>query len=131
MTSTSLSLHWERMKRLAICSFGIKKLDFPKIKFSSNKQGIEENVSAIKKDQYLKTTNLLYEKANMKMHYSFISCGHLHLDQMRCSHWDLKILKTRMDKNLFCITQTRRIKGRSLLSMKNFMPKLWTLKRWK
>ena len=62
MTSTILSLHWERMKRLAICSFGIKKQDFPKIKFSSNKQGMEENVSAINKDQYLKDANLLYEK---------------------------------------------------------------------
>ena len=62
MTSTSLSLHWERMKRLAICSFGIKKQDFPKIKFSSNKQRREENVSAINKDQYLKAANLLYAK---------------------------------------------------------------------
>ena len=62
MTSTSLSLHRERMKRLAICSFGIKKQDFPKIKFSSNKQGREENVSAINKDQYLKAANLLYAK---------------------------------------------------------------------
>ena len=33
MASSSLSFHWERMKRLAICSFGIKKQDFPKIKF--------------------------------------------------------------------------------------------------
>ena len=62
MASSSLSLHWERMKRLAICSFGIKKQDFPKIKFSSNKQGREENVSAINKDQYLKAANLLYAK---------------------------------------------------------------------
>ena len=62
MASSSLSLHWERMKRLAICSLGIKKQDFPKIKFSSNKQGREENVSAINKDQYLKAANLLYEK---------------------------------------------------------------------
>ena len=29
--------------------------------FSSNKQGIEENVSAINKDQYLKAANLYYE----------------------------------------------------------------------
>ena len=60
MTSSSLSLHSERIKRLAICSFGIKKQDFPKIKFSSNKQGREENVSAFNKDQYLKAANLLY-----------------------------------------------------------------------
>ena len=62
MASSSLSLHWERMKLLAICSFGIKKQDFPKVKFSSNKQGREENVSDIKKDQYLKAANLLYAK---------------------------------------------------------------------
>ena len=62
MVSSSLSLHWERMKRLAICSFGIKKQDFPKIKFTSNKQGREDNVSAINKDQYLKAANLFYEK---------------------------------------------------------------------
>ena len=62
MASSKLSLHWERMKRLAICSFGIKKQDFPKIKFSSNKQGREENVSAINNDQYLKAANLLNAK---------------------------------------------------------------------
>ena len=49
------------MKRLAICSFVIKKEEFPKIKFSSNKKGEEENVSAIYKNQYLKAANLLYE----------------------------------------------------------------------
>ena len=48
------------MKRLAICSFGIKKQDFPKIKLSSNKQGREENVSAINKDQYFTAANILY-----------------------------------------------------------------------
>ena len=59
MTATSLSLNWERMKRIATCSYGIKKRDFPKIKFSSNKQGREENVSAINKDQYLEASKLL------------------------------------------------------------------------
>ena len=47
MTSSSLSKNWEGMKRLAICSFEIKKEEFPKTKFSSNKQGREVNVSAI------------------------------------------------------------------------------------
>ena len=47
------------MKRIATCSYGIKKRDFPKIKFSSNKQGREENVSAINKDQYLEASKLL------------------------------------------------------------------------
>ena len=50
------------MKRLAICSFGIKKEEFPKIKFSSNKQGREENASAVNKNHNLKAANLLYEK---------------------------------------------------------------------
>ena len=59
MTATSLSLNWERMKRIATCSYGIKKRDFPKIKFSSNKQGREENVSAINKDQFLEASKLL------------------------------------------------------------------------
>ena len=54
------------MKRLAICSFGIKKEEFPKIKLSSNKQGGEENISAINKNQYLKAANLLYEKEEFK-----------------------------------------------------------------
>ena len=130
MTSTSLSLHWERMKRLAICSFGIKKQDFPKIKFSSNKQG-RRMFQLFTKINTLKLQIFFMQKAILKMHYSFISCGLMHLDQMKCSHWDLKIFKTKMDKNLFCFTQTKRIKGRSLLSLKNFMPKLWTLKRWK
>ena len=61
-TSSGLSSDWERMKRVSICSFGIKKEDFPKIKFSSSKQGREENVSAINTNQYLKAANLLYEK---------------------------------------------------------------------
>ena len=50
------------MKRLEICWFGIKKEEFLKIKFSSNKQGREENVSATNKNQYLKAANLFYEK---------------------------------------------------------------------
>ena len=62
MTSTSLSLNWERMKRVAYCSYGIKRGEFPKAKFSSNKQGREENVSAISKDQYLEASKLLYEQ---------------------------------------------------------------------
>ena len=50
------------MKRLAICSFGIKKQNLPKIKFSGNKQKRKENISAISKDQYLKAANILYAK---------------------------------------------------------------------
>ena len=62
MTSTSLSLNWERMKRVVYCSYEIKKGEFPKIEFFSNKQGREENVSAINKDQYLEASKLLYEQ---------------------------------------------------------------------
>ena len=50
------------MKRVAYCSYGIKKEIFPKIKLSSNKQGREENVSAINKDQYLEASKLHYEQ---------------------------------------------------------------------
>ena len=38
MKSSCLSKNWERIKWLAMCSFGIKKEETPKIKFSSNKQ---------------------------------------------------------------------------------------------
>ena len=54
------------MKRLAICSYGIKKEESPKIKFASNKQGKEENISAINKNQYLKAANLLYLKGEFE-----------------------------------------------------------------
>ena len=62
MAKSSLSLQWERIKRLATCSFGIQKNEFSKIKFSSCKQGREENISAINKDLYLKAVNILNEK---------------------------------------------------------------------
>ena len=40
LISTSLSLHWERMKRLAICSFGLKSKIFQKSSFQGiNKEG--------------------------------------------------------------------------------------------
>ena len=105
MASSSLSLRWERMKRLTICSFDIKKQDFQAIK----KEG-RRMFQLLTKINTLKLQIFFMQKANMKMHYSFISCGLLHLGQMRCSHGDLKILKIKMDKNLFCIMQTRRIK---------------------
>ena len=112
MASTSLSLHWERMKRLAISSFGIKKQDFPKIKFSSNKQGREENVSAINKDQYLKAANLLYEKGQYEDALLIHIMWSLATQQMRCSHWDLKILKTKMgQKSVLYYKKWRTIEG--------------------
>ena len=86
MASSNLSLNWERMKRLAICSFGIKKQDFPKIKFSRNIKERRRMFQLLTKINTLKLQIFFMKKANMKMHYSFISCGLLHLDQMRCSH---------------------------------------------
>ena len=38
MASSSLSLYWERSKRLAICSFSIKKQDFIFLKNQNFKQ---------------------------------------------------------------------------------------------
>ena len=131
MSSSSLSLLWERMKRLAICSFGIKSKIFQKSSFQAiNKEG-RWMFQLLTKINTLKLQIFFMQNANMKMHYSFISCDLLNFDQIKCSHWDLRILKIKMDKNLFCIKQTRRIKGRSLLSLKNFMSKFWTLKKWK
>ena len=49
------------MKRIGSCSFGINKKEFPIIKFSSNKQGREENIFAINKERFLKTAKLLYD----------------------------------------------------------------------
>ena len=49
------------MKRIGVCSFGISNKEFPIIKFSSNKQGREENVSAINKEKFLKAAKLLYD----------------------------------------------------------------------
>ena len=50
------------MKRISTFSYGIKKRDFPKVKFSSSKQGREENVSAINKDQYLEASKLFWKQ---------------------------------------------------------------------
>ena len=131
MASSSLSLYWERMKRLAICSFCIKKQDFPKIKFSSNKQGREENVSAINKDQYLKAANLLYAKGQYEDALLIHIMWSLASRPNEMLTLRFEDFEEKMNKNLFCIMQTRRTKGKSLLSLKNFMPKLWNLKRWK
>ena len=50
------------------------------------------------------------QKANMKMHYSFISCGLIHLCQIRGSYRDLKILKSKMDKNLIVLNKQEETK---------------------
>ena len=49
------------MKRIGSCSFGISNKEFSTIKFSSNKQGREENISAINKEKILKAAKLLYD----------------------------------------------------------------------
>ena len=49
------------MKRLAICSFGIKKEEFLKIKFSSSNNLRGEKVSAINENKYIKAANQLYK----------------------------------------------------------------------
>ena len=49
------------MKRIGSCSFGINNKEFSTIKFSSYKQGIEENISAINKEKFLKAAKLLYD----------------------------------------------------------------------
>ena len=77
MASSSLSLHWERTKRLAICSFGIKKQDFQNIKLSSNKQGRERMFQLLTKINTSKLQIFFMQKANMKCFthsYHVISC---------------------------------------------------------
>ena len=52
------------MKRIGSCSFGINNKEFPTIKFSSNRQGREENISAINKDNFLKAAKQLYDNGD-------------------------------------------------------------------
>ena len=52
------------MKRIDVCSFEISNKEFPIIKFSSNKQGREENISAINKDKFLKAAKQLYDNGD-------------------------------------------------------------------
>ena len=70
MTSSSLALDWKRMKRIGVCSFWISNKEFPIIKFSSNKQGREENVPSINKEKFFKKQlSLFMIMVTMKMHY--------------------------------------------------------------
>ena len=111
------------MKRIVTCSYGIKKRDFPKIKFSSNKQGREENVSAINKDQYLEASKLLCKQKQfddallINIMWSFASRPSEVLT-LRFEDFEDKD-----NKNLSFIMQTRRIKERSLQSQMSFMIK--------
>ena len=86
MASSSLSLHWERMKLLAICSFNIKSKIYQKSSFQAiNKEG-RRMFQLLTKINTSKLQIFFMQKANMKMHYSFISCGLLHLNK-----WDTHI----------------------------------------
>ena len=61
MTCSSLASDWKKIKRTGSCSFGINNKEFPTIKFSGNKQGREENISAINNEKFLKAAKLLYD----------------------------------------------------------------------
>ena len=110
------------MKRIATFLYGIKKRDFPKIKFSSNKQGREENVSAINKDQYLEASKLLCKQKQfddallINIMWSFTSRPSEILT-LRFEDFEDK------DNHLSFMMQTRRIKERSLQSQMSFMIK--------
>ena len=119
----------ERMKRLAICSFEIKKEEFQKIKFSSYKQGREENVSAINKNQFLKAANLLYEKGEFD--------GSLLINIMWCfASRPSEMLTLRLgdskdkDDQKSDYYANKKIKERNLPYQMIFMNKLWNLKRF-
>ena len=123
MAKSSLSLQWERIKRLATCSFGIQKNEFPKIKFSSCKQGREENISAINKDQYLKAVNLLNEKGQYEdallIHIMWsIASRPNEMLTLRFEDFEDKNCK-----KLYCIMQAKRIKRKDSLFLKNYTTK--------
>ena len=128
MASSSLSFHWEKMKLLAIFSFGIKKQDFIKIKLSNNKQGREENVSAINKDQYLKAANLFYAKGQYE------DALLIHIMWTLASRPNeiltLRFWRQRWTKICFVLCKQEEPKE-EVHYLKNFKPKLWTLKRLK
>ena len=54
------------MKRMGSCSFSICNIEFSIIKFLSNKQNREENISAINKEKFLKAAKLLYDNGDYK-----------------------------------------------------------------
>ena len=51
------------MKWISSCFFGINNNKIPIIKFSSNKQGREENISAINKVKFFKAAKLLNDNS--------------------------------------------------------------------
>ena len=124
MVSSRMSLHEERMKRSTVCSFLIKKQDFTKIKFSSNRKLREENVSTFNKYQYLKATNLLFAKGQYEDALLIPIIWSLASQPNEMFTLRLIDFEDKDGQNLFCIMQTRRTKGRSSLFLKNFIPKL-------
>ena len=61
ITSSSLHLHYERLKRVTEIAYGINRISYPELKLSSSEQGREENISAINKEEFQNTTKVLYE----------------------------------------------------------------------
>ena len=129
MASSSLSFHWEKMKLLAIFSFGIKKQDFIKIKLSSNKQGREENVSAINKDHIPQSCKSSLCKRSI---WKCITHSY-HVDSCISAKWDSHIeiwrfWRQRWTKIWFVLCKQEEPKEEVHYLYKNFKPKLWTLK---
>ena len=74
------------MKKIGSCSFEISNKNFPILKFSSYKQGREENISAINKEKLLKTAKLLNDNGEYEDELLFILCGLWHQGQLKWLH---------------------------------------------
>ena len=55
---------WKQWRRLSLIVYGVKKDDFPVIKFSSKKKEKEQDHSAYDKDVILKAWNTLSKQGN-------------------------------------------------------------------
>ena len=60
----TLKKKWKQWRRLSLIVYGVKKDDFPVIKFSSRKKGKEQDHSAYDKDVILKAWNTLSKQRN-------------------------------------------------------------------
>ena len=100
------------MKRIGVCSFGISNKEFPIIKFSSNKQGREENVSSINKEKFLKAAKFLYDNGdyeNSLLIHIMWSLASRPNEMVTLRFEDFSKIIIR---NLYYTIQTRRIKER-------------------
>ena len=107
------------------------KEEFSKIKFSSNKQGREENVSAINKNQYLKAANLLYDKGKFQDSFliNIMWCFASRPNQMLTLKFEN--FEDKDDQKCVYYYANNKIKERDLPYQMIFMNKLWNLKRWR